>query len=259
MALNRCMEHVGEVAGLLTAAYAAFTDLRVELDVTRSNLQMISANNEMLEDALKNLSSQHGTNPRDVGWRRFTLNHTPSSTHVNSLSTDLKTDGSPHTENVAGNGSGGRTPLSPVSNPPSSPPLSSSESAQAMPPPTNHAPPPQESRFFKFRFNSSSSNSSSNSTTHSTMASRPQTPVAGNDSQSPTMGNAPASASILGRHRTALSSNVSLVGTIVGRSRRKVARAFRRNRESVHRKNALDSSRVIPTLRIPAEYLPTFW
>ncbi|KAE9387192.1 hypothetical protein BT96DRAFT_981492 [Gymnopus androsaceus JB14] len=42
-------------------------DVQVELDVTRSNLQRIEKNNEMLEDAVKSLRSQHGTNPRDVG------------------------------------------------------------------------------------------------------------------------------------------------------------------------------------------------
>ncbi|KIK57935.1 hypothetical protein GYMLUDRAFT_246590 [Collybiopsis luxurians FD-317 M1] len=65
---------------------------RIELDVTRSNLQMISANNEVLEGALKNLSSQvsfmvsfmeplqsgfdhHGTNPRDQSTQTPHLPH----------------------------------------------------------------------------------------------------------------------------------------------------------------------------------------
>ncbi|KAF5365878.1 hypothetical protein D9757_011043 [Collybiopsis confluens] len=234
MALDRCMGRVGELAGLLSAAYTAFADLRIELDVTRSNLQMISANNEMLEDALKNLSSQHGTNPRDVGWRRSTPNPgTPSSssTHVNTLSNEMTSS------------SGAGTPLSPVSNPPSSPPLSASESSQAMPPPPPSSsfvpmgntsqqlppslssaappppvPPPQESRFFRFRFNSASSSSGNHNHTvsSSSNSSRPQTPVLGNDTQqSPTIGYA-VPASVLGKHHTASSSSVSLAGAISG-------------------------------------------
>ncbi|KAF9066438.1 hypothetical protein BDP27DRAFT_1330517 [Rhodocollybia butyracea] len=143
MALERCMGRVEEFLTLLTSAYTTFADLRIELDVTRSNLQMITANNEMLEDALKNLSSQRGTNPRDVasvGWRRST----PTS------STDLS-----HSENLSDN------------TPPSSPPL----------PASHPPPPPQESRFFKFRFNSSSISSTSSANN-----SRPQTPIVGNES-----------------------------------------------------------------------------
>ncbi|KAF5347694.1 hypothetical protein D9757_014418 [Collybiopsis confluens] len=217
MALDRCMGRVGELAGLLSAAYTAFSDLRIELDVTRSNLQMISANNEMLEDALKNISSQHGTNPRQVGWRRSTPNPgTPSSssTHVNTFSNEMTSS------------SGTGTPLSPAM---SSPPPSSSfapmgNTSQQLPPPPSSAappppvPPPQESRFFRFRFNSASSSSGNHNPTvsSSSNSSRPQTPVLGNDPQhSPTIGYA-VPASVLGNHHTASSSSVSLAGAISG-------------------------------------------
>ncbi|KAJ4491005.1 hypothetical protein J3R30DRAFT_3400236 [Lentinula aciculospora] len=201
MALERCMSRVAELVGLLSTAYLALTDVRVELDVTRSNLQMIAANNEMLEDALRSMSNKHGTNPRDVGsvgWRRSgptsnasnSTSSTPvqtpssSSTHVNTIFTDSKL-------------SDVSTPLT-GNTPPSSPPLPTSESiTQAMAIPTPQpVPAPQESRFFKFRFNSSS--------TASANSSRPQTPVVGNDS--PAIGN------LTGRHRTESSSSVSLLG-----------------------------------------------
>ncbi|KAJ3808447.1 hypothetical protein F5876DRAFT_78728 [Lentinula aff. lateritia] len=207
MALDRCMGRVGELVGLLAAAYLALTDVRVELDVTRSNLQMITANNDMLEDALKSMSNKHGTDPRDVGsvgWRRSGPNPnstavTPSSssTHINTISNDLTRP------------MNGEAPTTGTS-PPSSPPLPASESTtqpMAIPPaPTPQpAPAPQESRFFKFRFNSTSSSSTNNS--------RPQTPVVGNDTASPTIGN------LTGRHRTESSSSVSLLaggGSIAG-------------------------------------------
>lgn len=58
MALNRCMNRVGEVVGLLRDAYVVLSEMQIEIDVTRSNLQMIEKNNEMLEDALKDLSQK---------------------------------------------------------------------------------------------------------------------------------------------------------------------------------------------------------
>ncbi|KAJ3872142.1 hypothetical protein F5051DRAFT_456754 [Lentinula edodes] len=207
MALDRCMGRVGELVGLLAAAYSALTDVRVELDVTRSNLQMITANNDMLEDALKSMSNKHGTDPRDVGsvgWRRSGPNPnstavTPSSssTHINTISNDLTRP------------MNSEAPI-PGTSPPSSPPFPASESttqSMAIPPaPTPQpAPAPQESRFFKFRFNSTSSSSTNNS--------RPQTPVVGNDTASPTIGN------LTGRHRTESSSSVSLLaggGSLAG-------------------------------------------
>ncbi|KAE9383578.1 hypothetical protein BT96DRAFT_982508 [Gymnopus androsaceus JB14] len=204
MGLERCMARVGELAGLLSEAYAVITtiaqtqtqpdstsatgkksesesdiisqmeakmrkmqveldDVQVELDVTRSNLQMIEKNNEMLEDAVKSLSSQHGTNPRDVGsvgWRRNTPSASSSSIHVST--SDLPPGTGPSTG----------TPL--TASPPLSASIPPSESAQAMPPPPppqQQPPPQQESRFFKFRFNSSSSSFSS------AASSRPQTPT----------------------------------------------------------------------------------
>jgi hypothetical protein len=53
---------------LLTEAYKTQADLEVQLNVAKSNLALVIANNEMLEDALKRDTS--GTSSRDIGWRR---------------------------------------------------------------------------------------------------------------------------------------------------------------------------------------------
>lgn len=52
---------------LLSDAYKSQAELEVQLNVAKSNLQLVISNNEMLEDALKRESS---TQSRDVGWRR---------------------------------------------------------------------------------------------------------------------------------------------------------------------------------------------
>jgi len=52
---------------LLSDAYKSQVELEVQLNVAKSNLQLVISNNEMLEDALKRESS---TQSRDVGWRR---------------------------------------------------------------------------------------------------------------------------------------------------------------------------------------------
>lgn len=53
---------------MLKEAYKAQTDLQTELTLTKSNLQLALANNEMLEDALKRDGPGHA---KDVGWRRW--------------------------------------------------------------------------------------------------------------------------------------------------------------------------------------------
>lgn len=52
---------------LLSEAYKSQADLEVQLNVAKSNLQLVISNNEMLEEALKRDSSGHS---KDVGWRR---------------------------------------------------------------------------------------------------------------------------------------------------------------------------------------------
>jgi len=54
-------------SSILSEAYKTQADLEVQLNVAKSNLKLVIANNEMLEDALKqNFSSQS----KDVGWNR---------------------------------------------------------------------------------------------------------------------------------------------------------------------------------------------
>ncbi|KAJ7578122.1 hypothetical protein C8J56DRAFT_798025 [Mycena floridula] len=67
LALNMVIKRVGELSTMLSEAYQAQADLSDELSVCKSNLQLLIANTEMLEEALK----QQG-NRGDVGWRRGT-------------------------------------------------------------------------------------------------------------------------------------------------------------------------------------------
>ena len=52
---------------LLTDAHKSQAELEVQLNVAKSNLQLVISNNELLEDALKREGS---TQSRVVGWRR---------------------------------------------------------------------------------------------------------------------------------------------------------------------------------------------
>lgn len=51
---------------MLSDAYRTNADLEVQLNVSKSNLTLITANNEMLEDALK----QRDATTQNLGWRR---------------------------------------------------------------------------------------------------------------------------------------------------------------------------------------------
>jgi hypothetical protein len=104
---------------LLSEAYKAQAELEVQLNVTKSNLALVSANNEMLEEALK----RNNAAARDLGWRRGSGPQIPHDPRVNlerSQSVDYVYP----------------------SDSPNSPPVS--------------AGTPTESRFFKFRFSSAS-------------------------------------------------------------------------------------------------------
>ncbi|KAF7326815.1 Sec2p domain-containing protein [Mycena sanguinolenta] len=63
-ALNMVINRVTELSSLLSEAYKSKAELELQLNVTKSNLQLVIANNEMLEEALKSGGG------RDVGWRR---------------------------------------------------------------------------------------------------------------------------------------------------------------------------------------------
>lgn len=109
--------------------YKTQADLEVQLNVAKSNLQLVISNNEMLEEALKRDSSGQS---RDVGWRRTSGRESEarerSSTDRQSM--DL----------VSENGSGSAIP---------SPTLPASAPAAVS--------NVQDNRFFKFRFSSSTS------------------------------------------------------------------------------------------------------
>lgn len=84
---------------MLSEAYKAQAELEVQLNVTRSNLQLVQANNEMLEEALK----RNNAAARDVGWRR---GNTPQANIERSQSVDYAfgadTPHSPATPQSAG-------------------------------------------------------------------------------------------------------------------------------------------------------------
>ncbi|KAJ7354328.1 hypothetical protein DFH08DRAFT_1077070 [Mycena albidolilacea] len=78
-ALNMVINRVTELSSLLSEAYKSKAELEVQLNVARSNLQLVIANNEMLEEALKSGGG------RDVGWRRAsTSSHSPNTTNSDS-------------------------------------------------------------------------------------------------------------------------------------------------------------------------------
>ncbi|KAK0462350.1 uncharacterized protein EV420DRAFT_1477088 [Desarmillaria tabescens] len=140
LALNMVISRVTELASALDVddelntdpheAYKTQADLEVQLNVTKSNLKLVIANNEMLEEALKQ------GHANDIGWRRSS-----SSDHrQKSQSIDI----------VPENG----VAMKSVTSSPSLPSL-------AGPPPP---PPQQDSRFFhKFRFTSSNNGSRTSS------------------------------------------------------------------------------------------------
>ncbi|KAJ8489454.1 hypothetical protein ONZ45_g13571 [Pleurotus djamor] len=118
---------------MLADAYKTQADLETQLNLAKSNLKLVIANNEMLEEALR-----HGSgNSKDVGWRRRSgRDSTPEQGYRHSV--DLPIPASASTID---------------SNPDFPAPGSSTR-------PASPAPSQQEnSRFFKFRFSGSSANS----------------------------------------------------------------------------------------------------
>ncbi|KAG6831493.1 hypothetical protein H0H87_004911 [Tephrocybe sp. NHM501043] len=88
-ALGMVVERLGEVSTMLSDAYKTSADLEVQLNVAKSNLALVIANNEMLEDALKQRDS---TTQNTVGWRR---------TSGRAYSTDDALQAvSPHPDNI---------------------------------------------------------------------------------------------------------------------------------------------------------------
>ncbi|KAG8214087.1 hypothetical protein J3R82DRAFT_10845 [Butyriboletus roseoflavus] len=67
-ALNRVLNKVEELSSFLKTALKNQTELETQLNLAKSNLQLIISNNEMLEEALKRETPYSA---RDVGWRRW--------------------------------------------------------------------------------------------------------------------------------------------------------------------------------------------
>ena len=134
---------------MLSEAYKTQADLEVQLNVAKSNLQLVISNNEMLEEALKRDSAG---NARDVGWRRASAReHERRNTEAEEHSTPVST------------------------------PTSASAVGSPVVAPSTPGPVQETSRFFKFRFNTGSSPNPAASAT------RPGTPVLPNatDAKSP--------------------------------------------------------------------------
>lgn len=74
LALDMVIGRVTELTTTLSEAYRTQAELEVQLNVAKSNLQLVIMNNEMLEEALK---KDHGpSGARDLGWRRGSANST---------------------------------------------------------------------------------------------------------------------------------------------------------------------------------------
>jgi hypothetical protein len=125
-------------SSMLGEAYKTQAELEVQLNVAKSNLQLVIANNEMLEEALKHDTSGQS---KDVGWRRASgRDNDPRSSVERSQSLDYPQ----------------------VSSDPSPPPSASTPTSSA-------STSTQDNRFFRFRF-------STPTATTSRPATRPGTP-----------------------------------------------------------------------------------
>jgi hypothetical protein len=136
---------------MLSEAYKAQAELEVQLNVAKSNLKLVIANNEMLEDALKqNMSSQS----KDLGWNRTNRSNGESkSSRPNperSQSVDIPSLGPSQAE-----------------------PTGSPSSVT-----TNYGPShtQQDNRFFRFRFSTSSVASSRPVTPSGQISNSPNAP-----------------------------------------------------------------------------------
>ncbi|KAK7001523.1 Sec2p domain-containing protein, partial [Favolaschia claudopus] len=100
-ALNMVINRVTELSSLLSEAYKSKAELELQLNVAKSNLQLVIANNEMLEEALKS-----GNGRASVGWRRSNGTGTNAERRVSleqqqhsPASNDSPTDGSSSSTN----------------------------------------------------------------------------------------------------------------------------------------------------------------
>ncbi|KAH0828024.1 hypothetical protein J3R83DRAFT_3673 [Lanmaoa asiatica] len=146
-ALDRVLNKVEELSSLLKTAIKTQTELETQLNLAKSNLQLVISNNEMLEEALKR---ETPCNAKDVGWRRW------SAREVQNHNTERKSEERPRSLDYG--------PLN-ASGTPTVPSSAAVVLVNGIKPPssTDSSPRPatpvasQESRFFKFRFSSGGS------------------------------------------------------------------------------------------------------
>ena len=140
---------------MLNEAYKAQAELEVQLNVAKSNLQLVIANNEMLEEALRREADGR---TRDVGWRRTSGRTMPPPGSDSNPGSSVGSLVVPATS-------------APVPAPVPVPVPAPTSAPTSAPAPLPPAPPSsQDSRFFRFRFTGSISSR--------TAVTRPTTPSA---------------------------------------------------------------------------------
>ncbi|KAG9316782.1 hypothetical protein JVU11DRAFT_2846 [Chiua virens] len=143
-ALDRVLNKVEVLSALLKTAIKTQTELETQLNLAKSNLQLVISNNEMLEEALKR---ETPCSAKDVGWRRW------SAREAQNHNMERKSDERPRSLDYG--------PLN-ESGAPSAPSAVAVVLVDGVKPTTPAASNPQpttpmtsqESRFFKFRFSS---------------------------------------------------------------------------------------------------------
>jgi hypothetical protein len=121
----------------LKSSYQTTTDLETQLTLAESNLKLALANNEMLEDALKNTSSSLS---KDVGWRRSSRDTAHLQSGSSPVVVQLPASQS-HYASIDESETQGV--------------VDSSGSDRDSPAPSPAPAPQTDSRFFRFRFTGS--------------------------------------------------------------------------------------------------------
>lgn len=140
-ALERVIKRVEELSSLLKIAYKTQSELETQLNIAKSNLQLVISNNEMLEEALRR---ETPCSARDVGWRRW------SAREVQNMQNPM--EDRPKSLDYGSLNEPGRPSV------PSSAAVQSVGGAETLADPALQPQTPmtsQESRFFRFRLGSS--------------------------------------------------------------------------------------------------------
>ncbi|PFH47272.1 hypothetical protein AMATHDRAFT_152544 [Amanita thiersii Skay4041] len=141
-ALGMVINRVTGLTSMLNEAYKVNAELEVQLNVAKSNLQLVISNNEMLEEALKRESGGHS---KDVGWRRRSAREADKADNGHPNQSDNGRQSGEQTRSVDDTSGNDSTPSSAAS----SPVVASQTTVAAT----------QDNRFFRFRFTGPSSNS----------------------------------------------------------------------------------------------------